>query len=231
MLLEISARGKLIARHHRFPCASPKTTLLYASDLHLSGQTAHIVQQVLQAVRDSQPEVVLLGGDMVDSERGFPELTSLLHQIRAICPVWAISGNHERYVGVDKVRACVESAQGNWLDETSFCLTPTIRIDGTCHSSTDPNKFTILCAHEPDIFPLAVSLGYKLILAGHLHGSQFVLTRFRGKLYPGAWFFRWNGDIFHQGSSTMIVGRGANDTMPIRWNCPREVIVCSIGEA
>jgi uncharacterized protein len=231
MLLEIGARGKLIVRRHHFPCESPKTTLLYASDLHLSGQTEHIVRQVIRAVQDAQPQVVLLGGDMVDSEGGFTELTTLIQQIHLVCPVWAISGNHERYVGVDKVRACVEAAQGNWLDETSFCLAPTIQIDGNCHSSTDPDKFSILCAHEPDIFPQAVQAGYKLVLAGHLHGSQFVLSGFRGKLYPGAWFFRWNGDIFHQGNSTLIVSRGANDTMPIRWNCPREVIVCLIGEA
>ena len=149
MLLEIGARGNLIIRHHHFPFASPKTTLLYVSDLHLSGQTAHIVRQVMRTVQDAQPQVVLLGGDMVDSERGFAELTSLIWQIRAICPVWAISGNHERYVGVDKVRACVEFAQGNWLDESSFCLTTTTQIDGTCHSSTSrswPQRFRSCCS-------------------------------------------------------------------------------------
>ncbi|MBA3869731.1 MAG: metallophosphoesterase [Chloroflexota bacterium] len=230
-MLEIGARGTLTVRHLHFSVSSPKTSLLYASDLHLSRQTEHIVQQLIGVVQSTQPAVVLLGGDMVDSKSAFAELTTLIQGIKVICPVWAISGNHESYVGVDSVRECVEAAQSHWLNETSFSLSPTVRIDGTCQPSADPDVFSILCAHEPDVFPQAVRAGYKLVLAGHLHGSQFVLTQFRGRLFPGAWFFRWNGDIFHQDNCTMIVSRGANDTMPIRWNCPREVIVCSIGEA
>jgi predicted MPP superfamily phosphohydrolase len=230
-MLEIGAQGRLSVRHHHFPVSAPQTSLLYASDLHLSGQTEHIVQQLISVVQSTQPAVVLLGGDMVDSKNAFAELTTLIQRIQLICPVWAISGNHEAYVGVDSVRECVKAAQGKWLNETSFCLTPTVRIDGKCQPSAGLDVFSILCAHEPDVFPQAVRAGYKLVLAGHLHGSQFVLTQFRGKLYPGAWFFRWNGDIFHQDTCTMIVSRGANDTMPIRWNCPREVIVCTIGEA
>jgi predicted MPP superfamily phosphohydrolase len=230
-MLEIGAHGTLSVRHQHFLAASPKTVFLYASDLHLSGRTDHVVHQVTRAVQAAQPAVVFLGGDMVDSKNAFAELTTLIQHIRLVCPVWAISGNHETYVGVDSVRACVESAQGQWLNETSFCLTPTVRIDGECQSSEDPDVFSILCAHEPDVFPQAVRAGYKLVLAGHLHGSQCVLAQFRGKLYPGAWFFNWNGDIFHQDNCTMIVSRGVNDTLPLRWNCPREVIVCTIGEA
>jgi uncharacterized protein len=190
----------------------------------------HLVEQIVRVVQDTQPQVVLLGGDMVDAASELSELTSLIKQLRMICLVWAISGNHESYVGVTMVRQCVEASDGKWLDGTSFCLTPTVQIDGTCRPSVDPHLFSILCAHEPDIFPQAVRAGYNLVLAGHLHGSQFVLSAHRGKLFPGAFFFRWNGDLFCQDNSTMIVSRGVNDTLPIRWNCPREVIVCTIGE-
>lgn len=229
MRLEIGARGNLTVRH-RHLAAPSAASILYASDLHLSGRTPHIVQQVKHVVERSRPDVVLFGGDMVDSINGFEELTSLIQHICSICPVWAVSGNHERYVGVEKVRACVEAAGAGWLDNTAFYLTSTIRITGTgCPISADHNTFSILCAHEPDVFPTAANEGYQLVLAGHLHGSQFVLFPYHAKLYPGAWFFRWNGDVFTQNNCTMLVSRGVNDTLPIRWNCPREVILCSIG--
>ncbi len=228
MALEIAARGRLTVRRQHFT-ASSSATLLYASDLHLSGYTRHIIEQVAQVVETAKPDVVLLGGDMADSPRGFPELTSLIHFLRRICPIWAVSGNHERYVGVDRVRDCVEAAGARWLDNTTFFLTPTIRIAGAACSAAASGIFSILCAHEPDVFPQAIQNGYHLVLAGHLHGSQVVLGSHRGKLYPGALFFEWNGNAFTQNTTTMLVSRGVNDTLPIRWNCPREVILCSIG--
>lgn len=231
MLLEINARGKLTVRHHYFPAPFPKQTLLYASDLHLSGWTDHIVQQLITVAQTILPDLILLGGDMVDSVRGFPALTQLIEALRLCCPVCAISGNHETYVGVEKVRACVETAQGVWLDGNSYSLTLNLRIDGFCLKSVDATAYSVLCAHEPDIFPQAADAGYQLVLAGHLHGSQAVLLRYSQKMYPGAWFFEWNGDEFHRKDCTMLVSRGVNDTLPIRWNCPREILVCTIGEA
>jgi hypothetical protein len=49
-------------------------------------------------------------------------------------------------------------------------------------------------------------------------------------MYPGALISPWNGDVFQNGPSTMLVSRGANDTIPVRWRCPREVLVCEIGQ-
>jgi predicted MPP superfamily phosphohydrolase len=89
-----------------------------------------------------------------------------------------------------------------------------------------PGPYSILCAHDPVIFPHAAACGYDLVLAGHLHGGQCVLGHYNGRMYPAGWFFTWNGDRFTRNSTTMLVSKGLNDTLPIRWNCPREVILC-----
>lgn len=229
--LEIGALGTLQARCVTIPHFNDgrETTILYASDLHLGIGTPHIVHQMVETVARIRPDVVLLGGDMLDTKVAFPQLGDLLNQLQRVCPVWAISGNHDCMVGLEVVKSCIESSGGGWLDDQSLLLRGgSIQIDGFIRAHAAPFVFSILCAHDPAIYPEAVQSGYDLVLAGHLHGSQCVLGEYRGRLYPGAWFFRWNGNEFQQGETRMIVSRGVNDTLPIRWNCPREVIVCRI---
>lgn len=232
-VLEIGASGKLQIR--RMPLDwfgnQTETRLLYASDLHLNRRTEPVAEALVDAVRLTQPHIILLGGDMVDFAGGLPLLANCIQRISQACPVYAIPGNHDEFVGIKKVRDCVEAAGGHWLEEVPLRIPHAeheILIDGICQNRTNETAGTILCAHDPAIFPGAVDNGYRLVLAGHLHGSQFVLAAYRGRLYPGAWFFRWNGDMFTQGSSTMLVSRGMNDTLPVRWNCPREVLLCRI---
>ena len=49
-----------------------------------------------------------------------------------------------------------------------------------------------------------------------------------GKQYPAAWFNRWHGLRFEDRGAIMLVSRGAADTFPVRFNCPREVILWAI---
>jgi predicted MPP superfamily phosphohydrolase len=86
----------------------------------------------------------------------------------------------------------------------------------------------MLCTHHPGEFPAAVTAGYALVFAGHLHGGQCVLATRGGRLYPAAWIYRWHGLRFTEGTAVMLVSRGAGDTLPVRFNCPREVILCTI---
>jgi predicted MPP superfamily phosphohydrolase len=207
------------------------TKILYVSDLHLNGRTECLIAQLHRIVHEMQPDVVLLGGDIVDRRGGVPEIAMCVQPMSTICPVWAIPGNHDDYAGRQLVRQQIESAGGQWLEDRSVTLnfaTRKIRIDGAVCQQGDPETFSILCAHYPSVFPAAIERSYDLVLAGHLHGSQFVFAKFHECLYPGAFFFRWNGDKFTQRKTAMLVSRGANDTLPIRWNCPHEVILCQI---
>jgi predicted MPP superfamily phosphohydrolase len=226
--LEIRAAHPLQVREVYLGALGPgsETAILYASDLHLARGTDHIAAQLCGVVESVRPNLVLLGGDLVDTRNGLPILADVIRHMSRICPVWAISGNHDQAIGVESVRRAVEGAGGCWLDGDSFTFTG-LQIDGCPRPVGD--RFSILCAHDPAVFPQAVRCGYDLVLAGHLHGSQCVLLKRGDLLYPGALFFSWNGEQFQQGKTTMLVSRGVNDTLPVRWNCPREVIVCRIG--
>lgn len=206
-MLELAATGRLHLRREHLGLPQ---RLLYVSDLHLTPWHGHVVRQVLTLVRETRPDLVLLGGDLVDLQSGLPLLAELVQGLET--PYQAVPGNHDRFVGLDRV----EKALGQpWLERQG-------NIDGVLQEGGE-----ILCAHAPNVFPEAVKRGYRLVMAGHLHGSQFVFGERRGLLFPGAWFYRWNGDRFQEGGTTMLVSRGVNDTLPIRWNCPRDVILLS----
>ena len=49
-----------------------------------------------------------------------------------------------------------------------------------------------------------------------------------GLLYPGALLYRYNGLRFARERTTMLVSRGVHDTLPLRWNCPREVLLVEV---
>lgn len=86
----------------------------------------------------------------------------------------------------------------------------------------------ILCAHNPRIWKTARHRGFDLVLAGHLHGCQFVAFEFRDRLYPGAFFYPYCYLTHQYQSTTLVVGRGVSDLIQIRWRCPREVVLCYV---
>lgn len=226
-MLEIGSHGSLHIRREQVVDAHTVLRLLYISDLHLSRRTAHVVDQIVQAAQSCQPQLILLGGDLVDRASGLTSLPKLVALLAEICPVWAVPGNHDEYVGYGRVQTVVETVGGIWI-AGRICWCGGIQISGDRTVAPQPDTFSILCAHYPADVEHAAWLGYSLVLAGHLHGSQFHITGRNGRSYPGTWVYRWNGDRFQVGKTLMLVSRGANDTLPIRWNCPREVILCEI---
>jgi predicted MPP superfamily phosphohydrolase len=228
--LEVCATGPLLLREEivdGLDLVAP-VRLLYASDLHLGVfGSARVATQVIEAARRSAPDAIILGGDLADSRRGLRGLQDCVRSLRAVAPVWAVAGNHDESLGVDLVRGAVEAGGGDWLHGgQTEAVVAGLRLDGGLQAAADFDGVRILCSHDPAIYPLAIKAGYRLVLAGHLHGGQWVLLWWRERLYPGALVYRWNGLRFVSGGATLLVSRGAADTLPIRWNCPREVLLC-----
>lgn len=224
--LEWAARGQLTVRSEQFE-AGLGVKLLYISDLHLSGRwTERVVRQILSVTKTERPDVVLLGGDLVDRRAALPQLEALLESLKnETGEVLAIPGNHDHWAGEHHVREIVTARGGHWLPDGAYCREGLV-IQSPATEPV-PGKFSVLCAHEPSVIKTVSAENYDLILAGHLHGCQWVLWERYGNLFPGAWFYRWNGPRYELGEeSTLLVSRGVNDTFPLRWNCPREILAC-----
>ncbi|MES2924482.1 MAG: metallophosphoesterase [Verrucomicrobiota bacterium] len=220
----LEVREEIIQEHAR-PCR-----LAYVSDIHLRrGRSRHLAGQVLDALHRARPDVILLGGDLVDQASELDELREMLGRMLGIAPVFAIPGNHDVAVGEELVRLAVQGAGALWIAGRTLDFQHEDRILSISGPGAEPSPgadFRILCAHNPSIWKTAGNGGYDMVLAGHLHGCQGVLFEAGGRLYPGAIFYPHNHIRQSWNGSRLVVGMGCSDLIPIRWGCPREIVVC-----
>jgi predicted MPP superfamily phosphohydrolase len=182
------------------------------SDLHI-GSTIHrdYVQDVVNKVMSTSPDLIAVTGDLVD---GFPGQLKghmePLKNLRAPLGTFYVTGNHEYYWGVEA-----------WLDQvTQLGFTPLLNENRTIEKGgvkilvggvtdtgahefvashqSDPHKagmaqaacaFRLLLAHRPSSCVEAESAGFDLQVSGHTHGGQFfpwsLLVRLAHQYYRG----------------------------------------------
>ena len=94
----------------------------------------------------------------------------------------------------------------------------------------DPKPFTILMAHEPDIFP-DLPDWVDLTVSGHTHGGQ--IAPFGVPLVvPSRYGRRYAYGHMHEGMKQLIVSGGIGySTLPIRLGRPPEIVLIRIGGA
>ena len=233
---EFGCRAPLLVRRENVgPCTDPQPwRLLYASDLHLTRRRGHLAEHLVHVVANEQPDAVLLGGDLIDRRNGSAALQHLVREVSQHCPLVAVAGNHDVARGLECVRSAVRSGGGHWLTDEVRILResgrPSLHLHARPQAQLSPDGLHVLVAHHPDVARVAADRGYDAVFAGHLHGGQCVWFQRGQMLYPGAWFSRWNGLRFALGRTTMLVSRGAADTLPVRFRCPREVLLCSLAK-
>ena len=92
----------------------------------------------------------------------------------------------------------------------------------------DPRHFTILLAHEPDIFP-ELPDHVDLTLAGHCHGGQIRLLG-RAWVCPSRYGTRYDRGYFRDGARQMVVSQGLGCSgPPLRLGAPPEITVVELG--
>jgi predicted MPP superfamily phosphohydrolase len=158
-------------------------------------------------------------------------LNELVSQLRRLAAVLAIGGNHDQRVGLGRVRSAVEGGGGQWIHDRTVRVTHrerVIAVSGPDAAGPPTADVRILCAHNPRIWRTCRNRGYDLVLAGHLHGCQIVVCEYQDRLFPGALFYPYCFLSHQRGSTRLVVSRGVSDLVPVRWRCPREVVLCHV---
>lgn len=97
-------------------------------------------------------------------------------------------------------------------------------------AALDPGLFTLLMAHEPDIFP-DLEDSVDVTVSGHTHGGQ--IAPFGTPLIvPSRHGTRYAYGAFTEGQRHLIVSGGlGNTTLPFRIGRPPEIVVVEVGPA
>jgi uncharacterized protein len=180
--------------------------------------------QVESLLHRLAPSAILLGGDLIDLPWGYTNLVQWVQRLLPHFPILAVPGNHDRWAGLNRLRQRLAGV--HWLDLHPYTFTEGPRFCGS--SRQESSTTSILVGHEPTAVLQASHRGFPLMLAGHLHGCQCIAFQRKGLDYPGAWFFAYHGGQFQVGPTTLYVSRGVSDTLPVRINCPRDLLLLEV---
>jgi predicted MPP superfamily phosphohydrolase len=188
-----------------------------------------------------EPELVLLGGDLVDSSpEDILQLQRGLELLESPLGVFAVPGNHDYAAEEDLViwRGVLASCgvrilenQGQrikrgpaslWLAGVDDLELARPDLERALLGS-QPDEPILLVSHQPDLFHEAAYAGVDLQLSGHTHGGQIRL------LGQAPWVrshtrLGYCEGLFELDGAQLYVGRGAGMTLlPIRIGAPAEV--------
>ncbi|MGM9652491.1 MAG: metallophosphoesterase [Eubacteriales bacterium] len=232
---------------------SGSVRIALVTDLH-SCRYGKEEAELIAALDEQSPNLVLLGGDICDDELPQDNAEALLRGIAGRYPCYYVTGNHEYQSGdIDAILAMFASYGVTVLSGKSDTVEVRGQYVNIC-GVTDPDAvrytgapdtreqlvalrdvhtngyYTILLAHRPEWISIYTEYGFDLILSGHAHGGQWRLPGIINGLYaPDQGFFpAYAGGEYTVGSAVMIVSRGlARETtwIPRVFNRPELVVV------
>ncbi len=201
LTLGLAAYGFIAARRRRIehitlstsklPAGSEALRIVQISDVHLGAIVgAHRLRRILEKIRALAPDVLVSTGDLLDGQADHLDgLARLFDAVQPRLGKFAVTGNHEFYVGhrraLDFTRRCGFMV----LSGEALRLTPNITLAGvddptgkrmgiaalldeTVLLAAQPrSRFTILLKHQPVLDPRAAGL-FDLQLSGHVHQGQ-----------------------------------------------------------
>lgn len=221
--------------------------LVQISDIHL-GQwiTAERLSGVVDLVNKQKPDLVTITGDFVSYvfEPLAEDLSSSLIKLHPRDAVVATLGNHDHWVGAEKIRNLMRECKVIDLSNDVFTITKgraELHIAGVdsvmenrdrldlVMKKLPPDGPAILLAHEPDFADISSKTGrFSLQLSGHSHGGQLVIPKF-GTPIRSYHFRKYPLGRYQVGSMVQYTNRGLGTNLFwSRINCPPEITVIDL---
>jgi predicted MPP superfamily phosphohydrolase len=212
------------------------------TDMHAgAGTPFSVIHRACRMIMAERPDLIALTGDFAaDDAPNFRRVLAVLSGLRAPLGVYAVPGNHDYLVGIDKWHREVRDAGIEDLTNRAVTLDrfgARLCIAGVDDYSNgqptlahlppaDARDLTILLAHDPDQAERSrrEEDQIDLILSGHTHGGQVRLP-FVGALTNPA----DNDELYEQGLrrrpwTQVYTSRGIGTVhLPVRFLCRPEV--------
>ncbi len=232
--------------------------IVQITDLHMGHWiTSPRLEGVVSLVNQQLPDLVVLTGDYVSYvvDEIADDLISGLSKLRATDGVLAILGNHDHWMGADRISQILTQGGALVLRNEVYCLErePDRQQNNTSNSGArlyiaglddimlrqhdleailaelPQDGPAILLAHEPDFADQASATGrFALQLSGHSHGGQIVIPGL-GPIMRGPMFWKYPIGRYQVGQMVLYTNRGiGTHVVRIRINCAPEVSVITL---
>ncbi|MDR2191620.1 MAG: metallophosphoesterase [Endomicrobium sp.] len=201
---------------------SLKVVLL--ADLHITSYTnPQTIKNIFTKVSDLNPDIVVIAGDVIDTDLNEKDkfLNYGFELLNAKYGVYAITGNHEYYTGLNSFLEMFKKLNIPVLQNGNILVENIINVAGIndidyknplkikeALSEADKNYPIIFLSHRPESFDeaskQAKNNGFNLIqLSGHTHAGQIppveIIRRF---------FMKYNYGLYEENGSKMYITSG-----------------------
>ena len=221
---------------------------------HIYGKNQN---KLISKIKNQNPDIVLLAGDIADDEIPIDGTKLLLEGIKDIVHIFYVSGNHEYWSGdIENIKQIIRSYGVTVLEYEYTEITvkdiPIIiagiddpdwvkyeknntkkSMDESFQELAFKNQFKILVAHRPEQIELYKKYPFDLVVSGHTHGGQIRIPfLLNGLIAPNqGWFPKYAGGMYKHGDIIHIVSRGVsfNPRLPRVFN-PPEIVVIDISK-
>ena len=236
-----------VVRHFKLefkdlPRAFEGFRLMQMSDFHIDGVDG-LAEALAERLKSISCDLCVFTGDFRFEDFGscdriYPRMRTVINSIRSRHGIYGILGNHDpgevalelQELGVNML--VNDAARISVANDSIWLAGVDDNFDYGTHdlplalAEVPAGAFKILLAHAPELFEAADHLGIRLTLSGHTHGGQLRLP-WIGALKQNArcpreyaWGLWKHGHL--QGYTSCGVGCS---TLPIRFNCPPEIVV------
>ncbi len=212
------------------------------TDIHLSAFLSESdLERAVDMINGLRAQITLVTGDLI-TRTGDP-LDACLKQIRRLradAAVLGCLGNHEIYTRTENYVTAECARMGIDILRTQKRLlrfgAAKVNVGGVDYQKmhepyltgagalTEPGALNILLSHNPDVFPVAVSQGWDLTIAGHTHGGQVNVEILDSNINLARFFTPYTRGLYWMEGSAAFVSAGIGTVgMPVRLGAPPEV--------
>ena len=226
----------------RLPKSLDGLRIVHLSDFHFSGRIGKaFFKELARAANACRPDLVAITGDLADRSQCIDWVPDTLGRLAARFGVYCVLGNHDLRVDTDRLRraldACgITSVGARWIevrlgDERVVVagnelpwIAPAADFSNAPPPASQGGPVRIALAHTPDQLPWARSNEIDLLLAGHTHGGQIRLPVVGPLLSASRLGVRYCSGVHHLPPTILNVSQGVSAIIPLRYNCPPEIV-------
>lgn len=178
--------------------------IIHITDVHLGPILRQkFFSRLVKEINKLKPEAVFITGDMFDGmDSNFSWFSKEAKKIQTKQGIYYSFGNHDEYLGIDKIKKILKLSQIEILDNKMIEKNNLQIIGLNSGANLEKNlktelkkvnynqeKASLLLFHEPSGIKIAKKMGIDLQLSGHTHAGQlFPLNLLTIISYPGRSF-------------------------------------------
>ncbi|KAB2338348.1 metallophosphoesterase [Cytobacillus depressus] len=216
-----------------FPESLGEVKIFFISDIH----KRTISEKIINEARNSKPDIVIIGGDLVEKGVSFERVKENLLKLKALGPVYFVWGNNDYEVNFRELDALFLDCGVKVLDNTAVSFESTAgdqlillgvddvsrkrdRIDLALQDAGEAG-FRVLVSHSPEIIKkIKTEHRIRLVLSGHTHGGQIHILGYSP--YE-------KGSIKKGKETTLLISNGYGTTaLPLRLGAKAETHIITL---